>query len=747
MATIDNYTIKVDVQGEQAVEKLKSGITGLGTAIAGIGFAAFANGVLQMADAISDLSAATGLSIGNIAAFGGALQQAGGKAEDASKMIAAFFQQIDKAAQGNEQAQKALERVGITFQDLGTLSEKDLLATALHSLEAMGPGAERTAAGMEVLGKTFRNIDPKVLAEAFATGDFSKAEEALQKMGDLADKLAANMHTLQIAGAQVFSEITTALEPFIGKVEEGRLSLDQAEKIIKTLGTGLAIAFGVQTVTSIVATITAIKTLTNALRGTVVVQAALTALSGPRGWAIIAGGAVAAAAAIYGLNKALEGTNEEIAKATGGTPDKGPATPAGPKRKTQFYSDAELQARQQALVTAQQATSQMKLQNDEANKLRQNIIDTIGMESTYAGYIKNNAEARAKASNEIQDLEGKIAIEQSKGRGTNQDVIAQYREQITLKQKQLGATLQLNKAEFDAMENQQRFVTGVNTDAMLASRQADLDLIKQQIQFGTAITLEDQTQLKLMALANEETKKKIDLTKELKLAEASGNNVAIDDIQLRMSEDAKYYAQKRQLENEAYQAQIARRQDGIAGAKTAIESITRSLDPFQQAQMQINSLWSNMTSAIDKFVETGKFSFSDFAKSVIQDMIKIELKAQASKILGAIGGGGGLFSSIGSLLGLASGGPVDANTPYIVGEKGPELFVPPSAGKIIPNNKISSPGISTAGMNAPVTYTYVTNNNVSAIDAKSVAQFFAENRKTMLGSVQLAQKELPYGNR
>ena len=37
--------------------------------------------------------------------------------------------------------------------------------------------------------------------------------------------------------------------------------------------------------------------------------------------------------------------------------------------------------------------------------------------------------------------------------------------------------------------------------------------------------------------------------------------------------------------------------------------------------------------------------------------------------------------------------------------------------------------------------------NVNAIDARSVAQFFAENRKTMLSTVQLAQKELPYGNR
>jgi phage-related minor tail protein len=155
-----------------------------------------------------------------------------------------------------------------------------------------------------------------------------------------------------------------------------------------------------------------------------------------------------------------------------------------------------------------------------------------------------------------------------------------------------------------------------------------------------------------------------------------------------------------------------------------------------------------MTSAIDKFVETGKFSFSDFAKSVIQDMIKIELKAQASKLLGGLTGSGGLFSSIGSLFGLASGGPVDANTPYIVGEKGPELFVPPSAGKIIPNNKISSQsqGISTTGMSAPVSYSYIT-NNISAVDGASVAKLFADNRRSLLGATQLAQKELPYGNR
>ena len=56
---------------------------------------------------------------------------------------------------------------------------------------------------------------------------------------------------------------------------------------------------------------------------------------------------------------------------------------------------------------------------------------------------------------------------------------------------------------------------------------------------------------------------------------------------------------------------------------------------------------------------------------------------------------------------------------------------------------MSSKAVATGAVSAPITNTYVT-NNISAIDAKSVAQLFAENRKTLFGSVQMAQKELSY---
>jgi hypothetical protein len=41
---------------------------------------------------------------------------------------------------------------------------------------------------------------------------------------------------------------------------------------------------------------------------------------------------------------------------------------------------------------------------------------------------------------------------------------------------------------------------------------------------------------------------------------------------------------------------------------------------------------------------------------------------------------------------LATGGLANANSPYIVGERGPELFVPSGNGRVIPNNKLGNGG-------------------------------------------------------
>jgi len=130
-----------------------------------------------------------------------------------------------------------------------------------------------------------------------------------------------------------------------------------------------------------------------------------------------------------------------------------------------------------------------------------------------------------------------------------------------------------------------------------------------------------------------------------------------------------------------------------------------------------------MSSALETFVKTGKLNFSDLAKSIIADLIAIQIKAQATQLFSNMfsGFGGGIFGgSTGPapvetatpiMVSNATGGPLDAGQPSIVGENGPEVIVPRGNSTVIPNNQLGGMGGQTVQN--------VTNYNIQAIDTKS----------------------------
>ncbi len=82
---------------------------------------------------------------------------------------------------------------------------------------------------------------------------------------------------------------------------------------------------------------------------------------------------------------------------------------------------------------------------------------------------------------------------------------------------------------------------------------------------------------------------------------------------------------------------------------------------------------------------TGKIGFDDLAKVALKALDEVSRAALGVAFPSIGGGGGGLVSLLGGLLGLpgrATGGPVSPGRPYWVGERGPELFVPTSAGQV-----------------------------------------------------------------
>jgi len=85
-----------------------------------------------------------------------------------------------------------------------------------------------------------------------------------------------------------------------------------------------------------------------------------------------------------------------------------------------------------------------------------------------------------------------------------------------------------------------------------------------------------------------------------------------------------------------------------------------------------------LVNAIEGAIQ-GTRTLGQVASSVLSQIANKMLKLGVNKLLSFLPGDlGGLFK--------ADGGPVSGGSPYIVGEKGPELFVPKSSGNIVPNH-------------------------------------------------------------
>lgn len=112
----------------------------------------------------------------------------------------------------------------------------------------------------------------------------------------------------------------------------------------------------------------------------------------------------------------------------------------------------------------------------------------------------------------------------------------------------------------------------------------------------------------------------------------------------------------------------------------------------------------SMKDAFEDFATTGKFSFESLKSTAISALASIASAALESGINSIFGSssveGGSLLSGVTSvisgLFGRATGGTVAASTPYMIGERGPELFIPQSAGRIMGHDQLGGSGASSS---------------------------------------------------
>ena len=101
---------------------------------------------------------------------------------------------------------------------------------------------------------------------------------------------------------------------------------------------------------------------------------------------------------------------------------------------------------------------------------------------------------------------------------------------------------------------------------------------------------------------------------------------------------------------------------------------------------------SNVLMALVDNSKDAKTAWRDMVTDMVREAYRLQVvQPIVSGLFGGGGQGGGFLGNVlGGLFGgfRAEGGPVDSGTPYIVGERGPELFVPSSSGNITSNKQM-----------------------------------------------------------
>jgi len=149
-------------------------------------------------------------------------------------------------------------------------------------------------------------------------------------------------------------------------------------------------------------------------------------------------------------------------------------------------------------------------------------------------------------------------------------------------------------------------------------------------------------------------------------------------------------------------AEMGRMQIAALEASTSMEDgFTRAFLKISQeaqdfaavAESAVNAFADHATDAITNFVETGQFSFKEFANALLKDITRIITRLLVMQAIQAAAGalsGGATTAGTVAAGARAEGGTVQPARSFLVGEEGPELFVPDRTGTIVPNSNTTA---------------------------------------------------------
>jgi tape measure domain-containing protein len=291
----------------------------------------------------------------------------------------------------------------------------------------------------------------------------------------------------------------------------------------------------------------------------------------------------------------------------------------------------------------------------------------------------------SKAADEAKRLADEL--QRSVERGN--DLFRQFSRQAVL----VGTTSEIERKRLQIQYEYQDRVREIN-ELKDAEQKVNLMAVNDEIR-----------RLQTLELQTEELKKQLEVFYELAGLSMGGMlpggaGAFRTDVNLDPNDRA-------QQKIDEYKTKLAELQDPINMAQRGAQGIG---DAFASSFQGIITGTQTAQEALASFFQNIAKSFLDMATEIIAQMVimyafkqLLGLFGGGAKGIGSVGNFSGAFSGTAAsfnpssfgmslLPGRANGGPVSSGQTYMVGERGPELFVPGRSGTIVANDKMGGGG-------------------------------------------------------
>ncbi len=732
---------------DAAVSKAGAAV-GVALGAAGIAAVTFAKQMIDGLDALNDVKDATGSSIENISALEDTALRTGASLEDVSSILVKFNGAL-KEADGKNAVSQTLKAIGLDAQELKKLDPAEALRQTAVALTTFADDGNKARLVQELFGKSIKEAAPflndlaektelvgKVTGEQTANAEaFNKRLAELSKnaldakralLNDLLPAVNAVLKAMGERGIMgALDEFGNRAFDWEGNAQRKRLAYlkDEIAGLSRTverkgMTPGELVMVRPQDVDQLAALRKELKETEQAY------YKFNPGAGGGRG----------------SINPPLVDVRESV-----GDINFKPNTPKTPKADKSGEQEAKAQLAYD-LDSIRKGTDQLKGELDNREKVLEaqrnaSLISEADyyeqkrklVEEADQAEIDAAREQLKRLQEEQKSLKGKDAIDNDRKINDARAALAKAQgaaaTNITVLTTQATASARrLEESMIDARVAAQSLLDTTNR-----SRALDVSGMGQgakQRDYDAAISQIEQTY----------EQRRQDLERDNRNGKFKDRD---DDYKRELALIAEF--QQKSVDSfKAYNAQIdALQRSGVLGASEAAKNyFTESQNAYKDTEQAVSNAFKGMEDKLTEFVRTGKLDFKGLVDSILGDIARLTIRqnitgplaGMLSDVLGGQGrgrgssltgdsetdfltglagsssamrgaGGGssgaswlsGLTSGFGSLVGsifsgfgFADGGNPPVGKASVVGERGPELFIPQQAGTIIPTEKLEA---------------------------------------------------------